>query len=321
MTDQPAALQYNLNPQLLYRFNAAAWTPQNNGNTFLVAREVKIAGGQGEPDKGDMVLLELDHQGNVLQEKVVWKLEGASQLLEDARAFVCKNGQVLLGLTAVVEEGEKAIPYPGVAILDNADQSVDALPEVKVLRQFGPGKNMTPLNDTGTFLFRQDGPEHNHDLLVFDWNGEDAIVKGKIHFPKDIPWAQWRTGTTMPPIWINEKEALLIFHGITKVDGKYIYSIGRAKLFVSDDDSLEKRYQVEVDYKPLLTPDHFLDQNGQQLVEELHPEFRRVVYACGGVMKKIQSKLTLALYVNVGDRQTVEVQIPWKQLIDGWWIN
>ncbi len=316
MPDRISIPQLNLNPQLLYRFNAAAWSPSENANTFLMAREVHIAGGQGEPDKGDMVLLEVDAQGKVIQEKVIWKLEGASQLLEDARAFVCKDGKVLLGLTAVTEENGKATPYPAVVTLDNAHKPNDQLPQVQVLKQFGPGKNMTPLDDHGTFLFRQDSPEHHHHLLVFSWDGEhEAQVKGQVQFPTDIPWAQWRTGTTMPPIWINDHQALMIFHGITKQDGKYIYTLGRALLNISNDDAINKKYTVQVDYNPLVTPDDFLDDHGRSLVEELHPHLRRVVYACGGVLRRVENQLVLALYVNVGDRQTVEVQLPWKELL------
>src|SRR5690606_5476313 len=104
-------------------------------------------------------------------------------------------------------------------------------------------------------------------------------------FPTDLPWARWRIGTTMSPIWINEKEALFIIHGITiqKIDGidKYVYSLGRAKL--SRNKNI---FKVKVAYEPILTPDDFLNEDGTQIVPDLHPELRRVVYSCVGIVKK-----------------------------------
>ncbi|EKE14673.1 MAG: hypothetical protein ACD_12C00349G0001, partial [uncultured bacterium] len=107
----------------------------------------------------------------------------------------------------------------------------------------------------------------------------------------------YKIGTAMPPFWFTPNEALFIIHGITKqiIDGKekYIYSIGRAKLTRKNN-----RFQVMVAPDPILTPDDFLDKDGSPLVEELHPESRRVVYSCGGVINKNKQD-SLSLYVNV----------------------
>jgi predicted GH43/DUF377 family glycosyl hydrolase len=116
----------------------------------------------------------------------------------------------------------------------------------------------------------------------------------------------------MPPIWLTPNEALFIIHGISLqiIDGKekYIYSIGRAKLIRKG-----ATFKVEVAPEPIITPDDFLDDKGHSLVEELHPEMRRVVYSCGGVIKK-NSLDTLSLFVNVGDRTTFEVAFSLKEL-------
>lgn len=110
----------------------------------------------------------------------------------------------------------------------------------------------------------------------------------------------------MPPIWLTPNEALFIIHGIsienTNGKDKYIYSIGRAKLLRKNDV-----FEVIVAREPILTPDDFLDTTGTPLVEELHPESRRVVYSCGGVIKKNEPDI-LSVYVNVGDRVTFEVE-------------
>ena len=75
-------------------------------------------------------------------------------------------------------------------------------------------------------------------------------------------------------------------------------------------------YKVTVAPEPILTPDDFLDSHGVPLVEELHPELRRVVYSCGGVIKT-ESPDKLSLYVNVGDRATFEVTFSLANLKDG----
>lgn len=303
---------FTVSPDLSNRYNAAAWIHEHNQNTMLLLREVMTGNVIGEPDLGNIVLLELDSQGGMVNHQVIWEYQGQNHLLEDPRALVQSDGRILLGLTAV--DSQKYAPYPAITTISSST-GVGDLTNIRIIKEFGPGKNTTPI-DPETFIFRRNGEENNHQLLVFGFDGQNVFAKGDIIFSKNIPWAKWRIGTTMPPIWINKKEALMIIHGITMIDGKFVYSLGRAKLTMDAND-----FSVEVDPLPLITPDDFLDINGNSLIEELHPELRRVVYACGGVLKKADSKVVLSLFVNVGDRQTVEVQLPWKQLIEGWWVN
>lgn len=307
-------LQINPTFKLPGRINAAVW-PAQNGNTYLLAREVKHPAPQNQPDKGNLVFLEIDQNEQVVQEKVVWRpRETAQFLLEDPRAYVCPNGQVLLGLTALPQNGRGDIPYPALATVEGTNLE-EELQRVKVIDQFGPGKNTTPI-DEHTFLFRKEGKENNHKLLVIRRNGESAQALEEISFPENIPWATHRIGTAMPPIRVNDQEALMVFHGIKIEGGKVIYSLGRTRLIKNNG-----HFQLKVDYHPLLTPDHFLDDQGQPLVEELHPE-RRVVYVCGGILKRIQEKEILSSYVNVADRQTREVRFSWRQLTqDAWFLT
>jgi predicted GH43/DUF377 family glycosyl hydrolase len=97
------------------------------------------------------------------------------------------------------------------------------------------------------------------------------------------------------------------------IDGKekYIYNIGRAKLIRKNNT-----FSVIVAPEPILTPDDFLNSEGLPLVNELHPEFRRVVYSCGGIIKKHMQN-SLSLYVNVGDRATFEVEFSLDELKKG----
>lgn len=305
------AKEFSITQALANRYNAAAWTEAEEGNTMLVLREVKEAAKQNEPDKGDMILLEKDASGSIVHEAQAWKAEGAHELLEDPRALVTADGGVRIGLTAVQQE-EDFPPYPAITILDKTRWR-GSLPLVRVIKDFGQGKNTTPIDAT-RFFFRQEGDHNNHKLFVFSWEDDQAKACGQIVFPQDIEWASWRIGTTMSPIWINNTEALMIIHGIQIKDDKYVYSLGRAKLTAQSDT-----FTVQLDPEPLLTPDDFLYPDGTPMVQELHPHLRRVVYACGGVVKKIDHEEVLNLYVNVGDRQTIEVPLLLSTLKAGWW--
>ncbi len=302
---------YYFSQKLIDRFNAAVWRDHETGHIFLMPREVKRAGAHGEPDKGTLILLEIDQSGEIIHEMEVWKPENDDLHLEDPRALALSNGQVILGLTAVIKEDEKYNPYPAVITLDTHTWK-KVLPRPLVYKHIGQGKNLTPISQD-TFFFRKEGPNNSHKLYVLNWDGKNMTDAGDIHFSLDIPWAEWRIGTTMPPIWVNENEALLLIHGIKIENGKYVYSLGRSKLKRTDNV-----YHIEVDHNPILTPDDFV-ANGQSMVGELHPELRRVVYSCGGVVKRQNDQDVLSLFTNVGDKQTVEVPFQLAHLKQGWW--
>lgn len=303
--------QYFLSKKLIDRFNAAAWRDAETGNIFLMPREVKHAGKEGEPDKGMLVLLEIDQNGEIIHEMTVWKPENDDMHLEDPRALVLENGKVIVGLTAVLKEEGEYVPYPAIINLDTTRWK-QTLPRPIVFKNIGQGKNLTPIN-ANTFFFRKEGEGNSHKLYVLNWDGKNLTQAGEVQFSMEIPWAQWRIGTTMPPIWVNEDEALMVIHGIKIIDGKYVYSLGRSKLKKN-----ETGYHIEVDNNPILTPDHFV-QDGKEMVGELHPELRRVVYSCGGILKTQDNQEMLSIFANVGDKQTVEVPFHLSHLKQGWW--
>ncbi len=297
------------------RYNLAVWENAGGNSLYLIGREVAEAGSKGEPDTGILKLFEVTSSGSLIQEKIIWKpiYDGIS--LEDPRALELPLGNLIIGLTAVLRSKRgNPVPFPAIVKIDALNLWKHELPPLLIIHTFGPGKNLTPI-DAHTYLFRPDSAEYNHKLIVFSIHSQVPKKLADIDFPIDIPWATWRIGTTMPPLWITPNEALFIIHGISiqKIDGKekYIYSIGRAKLIRN-----ENKYSLMVAPEPILTPDDFLDKNGSPLVEELHPDQRRVVYSCGGVVKK-QAKDKLSLYVNVGDRTTFEVEFSLKELKDG----
>lgn len=294
------------------RFNVAVWQKTGEDTLCFIGREVSRPGVTGEPDTGVLKLFEVNLDGTHLQEKTIWKPIYNGINLEDPRALELPNENLIIGLTAVLrDKNGKPIPFPAIVKIDSLKSWKKELPPFLVIDTFGPGKNLTPV-DRNTYFFRPDALEYFHKLLVFSLHSQIPEKLGDIHFPKNLPWANWRIGTTMPPIWLTPHEALFIIHGISiqNIQGidKYIYSIGRAKLTRKND-----AFTVTVAPEPIITPDNFLDENGQPLVEELHPELRKVVYSCGGIIKK-NTPDYLSLFVNVGDRTTFEVELSLEEL-------
>jgi predicted GH43/DUF377 family glycosyl hydrolase len=294
------------------RYNLAAWQNPKTNSVYFLGRVVDRAGRRGEPDSGNLKLFEMDHEGVMTSERLIWEPSYDGINLEDPRALELPNESLLVGLTAVLRDKKgRPVPFPAIIKIASVSTWHQELPPFLIITSFGPGKNITPIDDT-TYLFRPDNRDYHHKILVFSLHHQVPQKLADIVFPTDLPWAKWRIGTTMPPIWLNETEALFIIHGITikKEKGikRYIYSLGRAKL-VKEGNS----FSVTVFPEPILTPDNFLQANGSPLVPELHPKLRRVVYSCGGIIKKPHHD-SLSLYVNVGDRTTFEVQYSLSEL-------
>ena len=283
------------------RFNVTAWQLPDSPNTILVGREVVAPGIPGEPDIGTLVLVELDPEGNTIHERVIWEPKYESLYLEDPRAFETTSGKIVIGLTALLRTKTDYEPFPALVFVDQKWK--EELPPITLIQTFGSGKNLTPIGDNA-YLFRPNAFEYHHQLLLFRLaNGIPRKIKDII-FPTDIPWAKWRLGTTIPPLWLPSGEGILFIHGINHEADKYLYSIGVAKLTPQTDGG----FTVKVHPDALITPDTFIDGDGYSLVTELRPSERRVVYACGGGVKRDQPG-QIILYVNVGDKTTFEVML------------
>ncbi|QQS38833.1 hypothetical protein IPM62_05645 [Candidatus Woesebacteria bacterium] len=296
------------------RYNMAAWQSLHGESIYFIGREVRKAGGEGEPDTGVLKLFELDSLGKIVNTRLIWKPVYEGVNLEDPRVIELQNENLLIGVTAVLRDKKgHPIPFPAIIKIDSHSTWKEELPPYLIINTFGPGKNMTPV-DNVTYFFRPENRKYNHKILAFALHHQLPRKLGDIEFPKDLYWAKWRIGTTMPPIWINETEALFIIHGISihKIHGikKYIYSIGRAKLTRNND-----KFEVKVAEDPIITPDNFIKADGKPLVNELHSH-RRVVYSCGGIIKK-GDKDSLSLFVNVGDMATFEVVLSIAELKEG----
>jgi predicted GH43/DUF377 family glycosyl hydrolase len=287
----------------LARYNAGVWSNPEDDSIFLIVREVYKAAKTGVPDFGRLVLIEIDEETrNVLHEKVVWEPKGGIWL-EDPRALAMPDNSVIIGMTALVRETKGFTPYPALTRLKTRVWR-EVLPSITLVETFGSGKNMTPIDST-TFMFRPD--TYSHKLLVFSFQDFLAKKIQDLEFPTNLPWALYKIGTTMPPVWLNSTTALMIFHGITMQNKKYIYSIGKALLI-----DKKGKYSLKVDPMPIITPEDFLNTKGGRLVRELHPKIRKVVYACGGYVDKRKDRLFL--YVNVGDKNTYEVEMEYSKL-------
>ncbi len=291
------------------RFNVAAWEKAERDHVILVGREVNEPGSPGLPDKGKLVLFEIDRKNRITHERVLWEPIGNNLYLEDPRALVNRNGSVTVGMTAVIKTEDGFSPYPAYVNIRSGSTWSGMLPPLCFIHAFGPGKNLTPVKKN-KFLVRPEREDYNHRLLFFDITDDDPRSSYDINFPENLEWGLWRIGTAMPPLWVGKTSALFIIHGITIQDGKYIYTIGRAKLFKK-----KGKYQAEVFPKPFISPDTFRSADGFP-ERELHPELRKVVYACGGVIRKKEPEY-LYLYVNVGDTATYEVKILLSDLQKG----
>lgn len=306
----------NIFPDIeLARYNLGVWQNSKENSLCFIGREVAKAGDIGEPDNGILKLFEINNDGKIIHERVIWKPLYDGINLEDPRALQLPNENLIIGLTCVLRDKRgQPVVFPAIVKIDYLNSWKQNLPPFLVIDTFGPGKNITPI-DNITYLFRPDSADYHHKILVFSLDSQVPKKIGDIDFPQNLPWAMRKVGTAMPPIWLTPNEALFIIHGITmqNIDGKekYIYSIGRAKLVRKNNE-----FQVVVAPDPILTPDDFLNKDGSSLVQELHPESRRVIYSCGGIINKNKQD-SISLYVNVGDRATFEVEFSLNELKEG----
>jgi len=318
-------------------FNVAVWDNvrdqdiegaiRQEHTVCLLGRGAIITAGIGLPDVAPLIYRELDPSGKVKFSETVYEPEEGKDLLEDPRVL-SQDGKLIIGLTSVVKTGEQYIPHPAIAITSN-EKLATGLREHKIVTDLGRGNQTTPIDDNidgknttiideTTFMFRPEGIENNHRLRVFRFNdGELSLQQNDIELPNNIPWATFKAGTTMPPVWLNDHEAIFPIHGIRKdQNGIFVYAIGSARLFRSEDGILSVD---NISQKPLIYPDLFVDLVGTEKVE-LHPEQRRVVYCVSGrpVYDNSGNFQELEMLVNVGDTCTFKVTVPKIKLIEGW---
>jgi hypothetical protein len=55
------------------RYNLTAWQKINSDSIYFIGREVTKPGAKGEPDTGILKLFEINEQGAVVQERLIWR--------------------------------------------------------------------------------------------------------------------------------------------------------------------------------------------------------------------------------------------------------
>ena len=277
-------------------FNAGAWRDERG--LVVLARQACGAAEDGQPDASPLVMI------SGRKRWVPW-IPGDQGIasLEDARMGV-RDGLWTVGLTAVVRSGSGFEAYPAIARWPRDEWR--RMPDVRVIEEFGCGKNTTPMgmgeDGKDRVMLRPEG--WNHSWLVADCNGGKPRKVAEIDLSHEVPeWGKNKLGLGIPPIWVSKEEALMVIHGMT-YDPKrdfYTYSLGRARLRVLERD----RYEVKVHPRPILTVDQL---KGPQL----HPKLRAAIYVTGGYL--CGDKLNLM--VNVGDCHTEEVAMRMADLVN-----
>lgn len=259
---------------------------------------------EGVPDHNFLLVCVMDSTGNFRRlNDLVLPNNGNVVNWEDVRVWQSYGGQVTLGITAIISDGESYRPCPALVKVGFKNDHLEVLGNPKVFKNLA-GKNVVPLEDG--FICRFDIASHK--LYRFDGRG---TLLNDIDFSRfnEIPWLSKKVGTTARPIELADHRKILLIHGIQGysdgVDGTFkddIYSLGIAVL--------DENWQVlAVDSEPILKRSHFL--------KNLRPEFDRdphkeVVYLCDWQL----NENIMTLPVNVGDRLTVFTHIYFSQLLD-----
>jgi len=274
-------------------YNAGAWGDEKG--LVVLARQAGGAAESGKPDATPLVMM-------TGQDRWIPWIPGDQGIasLEDARMMMRDDGHlVAVGLTAVFKGGSGFEEYP--AMVHGPREKWRKMPDVRVIEEFGCGKNATPMGD-GRVMFRPEG--WNHSWLVANCNGGKPQKVAEIDLSREVPeWGKFKMGTGTPPTWLSQDEALMVVHGMTydPREDFYRYSLGRARLRVLDNG----HYEVKVHPRPILTAGQF----GKH--QQLHPELREAIYVTGAYLQGEN----LNLLVNVGDCQTVEVAMRMADLV------
>ena len=315
-------------------YNAAAW--QEGDDVYLLGRYLEKAGESGKGDPGPMVLVTLS-EGAVSAMQTVWEPEEGGRCgdqLEDPRV-VHYAGAAVLAFSRLAPVRGRHVPFPAVAVTSAAQLKQGLFPETRHIAGLGtmmvgrghdklslqPGKNTTPIGGPAgahDFMFRANGDNHALTFLSLD---QDLRVQRRQRVelaPNQIPlWGQDTIGTTMPPVWLNDNEALLILHGFTRDgDGRPQYVMGSARLCMDQRGT----YSIDnISRRPILTPGALAALfPGEQV--QMHPEERDAMYMCGGVVAYdgAGEPAYLHCFPSVGDTRTVASMFDIRAITNTW---
>jgi len=318
-------------------FNAAACRLEEDPGSpvLLLGRHVEGHNRPGEPDIGPLVMALLNHDSvETLTE--VWRPEesGQGDLLEDPRLVRLPDGQLFMGFTRLALYQGRYLPFPAVSISSPERLLHGEFPHTQLITGLGSGDQTTPLGGgpnqlrvlsgknavplkPNQAMFRREVDNHRFTVFSIDEEGIAQQLQ-YLEFPEgSIPfWGESRMGLTMPPIWLNENEALLLIHGFNITYGKFKYHIGTSRLFIDQTGN----YAIDnISQQPLLAPEVFKDLFRGEEVER-HPDERQALYLCGGspIYDASGGLSLIDLYPSVGDTYTVKATISAPEVMKDW---
>jgi hypothetical protein len=327
----PAGPMY-VYPPIHGYFNAGVF--RDGKRIGLVARGVVGPAEDGEPDTGPLVHITLDANNRPTAFNTVFEpmREGGKLRLEDPRIAGDKWGVTAVIPSPYGSDGDWT-PYPaflrgGGAIYPD---------RLHIIKDLGPGKNMTPLGLGDLFFVRsnfdlggvsEDRRPNSHKLYVIEPSPNGTNIKGVLDLSKsEIEFAKDQGGSAGPPHWgpvrNGVREGLTLFHGFIKSRTStgsdfYTYGIGAAiiRVFANGEVIL-----TNVIRDPLLRVDDFNQSDGSQMAEQLHPDLRLAEYLVGSAIVNkpnpisgIEQRMAV-LFPSVGDTSTFPVEIPLDNLV------
>ncbi|MBI2592003.1 hypothetical protein HYW36_00830 [Candidatus Saccharibacteria bacterium] len=286
----------------------------------------------GGPDVGPIVLKVIGPDGRIIPEltKIVFEPKVGGPSFEDFRALSLDDGTLIFGLTWVEPDGT---PFPAMLVTTTEElMEPGTSVEPKIVKDLGsgdqttpldeegvkiPGKNLTPIDrhssdtDTYSFMFRSQGKENRHRLQVFYVKEGVVTHRYDIKLPTDKEWGEWQMGTGAPPEWTDKtrREAITLIHGITIVNGEYVYTFASARMYRDQDDVLS----LDNIGKPLLTSALFDD------VVQRH-RGRNAFYIDGWVPHRDEdgNLVLLEVFGSPGDSRTDRVFLDPREIIRQW---
>lgn len=307
-------------------FNAAKFTVPGKGE-FAIARRLTMPSPQPHGiDYNRLVVFKIkDGVASELHElEIPSPQDFPIENWEDPRVIVTKEGEIIIGLTAIGKRPEYSKAGPMIFVSEEIG-TITGLPKEQF--QIHPAlvrahvdetgkklvvdgeplifpqllaKNITPISHKDgktTFLCRLDDDQHTHTLSVMEAEGQttsDArlTVLGEIQVPKK-PWNDARIGTAGTELIVlpNGDVWLPIHYQQNAGEDRVIYRLGL----------LRQKTNGEVDVsRPIFEREDFEDIVSREI--ELHPNGKVVIYSVSHERRNGGVSWT----VTAGDKVTVD---------------
>lgn len=334
-------------------FNAGVWP--DGDNVCCLGRKILGPGLEGEPDFNSVEFRILGKNLETIFSREVIPIDPSKRSnYEDVRATLLDDGRIVAGITHVFKRGENEYtPVPAIVVIPSTTalregfllqprdvtglrDGSDTMPIGEFASNGASGKNITAIGEN-IFMYRPDGNENNHTIVVFKVNDDGtADIIQKMELPK-MPWSQNRAGLAMPPVPLNinnKRESVLILHGNNLVNhgGREVtadYSISSARLLIDKEGDDEVELTIDnIAPESLIDPSLF-DTKAWETGEDIHQgesgsielhKGKHVVYTTGGIAEYDDNGdlQKIRMFVTVGDYDMYEVTASREMLTKGW---